>query len=247
MKNLFFIPLIILSFWSCNSGKETTYKKFDDSRTKFKTQEGFCIPTLSQDKLIFTENKDFKEFSKKFKKSASLSIYNDTCVDIYTNSKGKFYKERYCFYDGFLSTVIKVDSIKADWKDKKNKNVYFQYQTQIGYHKNGAIEYYVNWLIGNKLHSSQFQVGTKYYFDENGKLIDSLDLSKLYKSSLKSIYKKLYDLNEPYDYENIENIYRYFDNKNSMWLISYYGQKGNLIIDDKTLKIYSVKNIDEGI
>ena len=67
MKNLFFITLIIWSFWSCNSKREISYKKFDDSKTKFKIQEGFRLPVLANDKLAFIENEDFKEFSKNLK------------------------------------------------------------------------------------------------------------------------------------------------------------------------------------
>lgn len=246
MKNLFFITLIILSFWSCDSRKVIAYKKFDDSKTKFKIQEGFRLPKLSEDKLTFTENEDFKKFSTKPKKYSSKSVLHDTCVTIYTNQETRFHKKWYCFFLGNLSTIIERDSIKAGWKDKNNKNVFFQYQTQIGYHANGKIEYYVNWLVGNKL-NDDFEIGTKYFFDEQGKLIDSLNLDNYFQSDIKKIYKKLYEFKEPYNYENIIYIDRTFDDKNSFWVISYHNQRKDIIIDDKTLKTYYIKDFDKEI
>jgi hypothetical protein len=246
MKKLFFITLIILSFWGCNSKKEIAYKKFDNSKTKFKIQEGFRLPTLSEDKLMFTENEEFKKFSTKLKEYSSKSILHDTCVTIYTNQETRFHKKWYCFFLGNLSTIIEQDSIKAGWKDKNNKNAYFQYQTQIGYHPNGKIKYYVNWLSGNKLNDN-FEIGTKYFFDEQGILIDSLDLDVYFQSNFKNIFKKLYKLEKPYNFENIYYIDRVFDDKNSFWVISYYNQKSDIIIDDKTLKTYYVKDYEKEI
>src|SRR5574343_510741 len=190
MKNLFFITLIILSFWSCDSRKVIAYKKFDDPKTKFKIQEGLRLPIISEDKLSFTENEDFKH--------------------------------------------------------KKNKNVYFEYQIQIGYHEKGKIEYFVNWLSGNKL-NYDFEIGTKYFFDEEGRLIDSLNLDDYFQTDIKKIYKKLYEFEEPYNFENINYIDRTFDNNNSFWIISYNNQRKDIIIDDKTLKIYFIKDFDNEI
>ena len=246
MKNSIFIILIILSFWSCNSRKEIAYKKFDDSKTIFKVQEGLRLPILSEDKLTFNENEDFKEFSRKLKVYSSKSVLQDTCVVMYTKSGIKFNKKRYCFFLGHLSTIIEQDSIKAGWKDKNNKNVYFQYQTQIGYHPNGKINYYVNWLVGNKL-NDDFEIGTKYFFDEQGKLIDKLNLNNYFQSDIKKIYKKLYEFEEPYNFENINYIDRTFDDKNSFWVISYHNQRKDIIIDDKTLKTYYIKDFDKEI
>src|SRR5574343_21281 len=246
MKNLFFITLIILSFWSCDSRKVIAYKKFDDPKTKFKIQEGLRLPILSEDKLSFTENEDFKKFSKELKEHSFKSILNDTCVILYTNKDIIFHKKSYCFFLGHLSTVIKQDTIKSNWKDKKNKNVYFEYQIQIGYHENGKIEYFVNWLSGNKL-NYDFEIGTKYFFDEEGRLIDSLNLDDYFQTDIKKIYKKLYEFEEPYNFENINYIDRTFDNNNSFWIISYNNQRKDIIIDDKTLKIYFIKDFDNEI
>jgi len=246
LKNLFFISLFILSFWSCKSKKEIAYKKFDASKTKFKVQEGLRLPILSEDKLTFTENEDFIEFSKEFKEYSSKSILNVTCKTMYTNKDVVYHKKRYCFFLGHLSTVIEQDSIKADWKDKNNKNVYFEYQTQISYHANGKIDYYVNWLFGNKL-NYDFEIGMKYFFNEQGKLIDSLDMGKHFQSNLKIIYKILYELKEPYNFENVYHVDRIFDDKNSLWVISYNNQKKDIVIDDKTLKIYYAKDFEKEI
>lgn len=229
-------------FWSCNSKREFTHKKFEDSKTKFKIQEGFRLPRLSEDKLTFTENEDFKEFSKEFKEYSSKSKLNVPCKTVYTNDDVK----TYCFFLGHLSTVIEEDSIKAGWKDKNNKNVYFEYQSQIGYHTNGKINYYVNWLSGNKL-NDDFEIGTKYFFDEQGKLIDSLNLDNYFQSDIKNIYKKLYEFEEPYNFENISYIDRTFDDENSFWVISYHSQRKDIIIDDKTLKVYYIKDFEEEI
>lgn len=244
MKKIVLILILVLTV-GCSVNK-TSDIKFDNSKTKYKVQEGFLLPILSDDKLVFNENNQFKEFSKTYKKHSSKSVLHDTCVVVHSKRKTKSHKKRYCFFLGHLSTVIENDSIKAEWKDKNNKDVCFQYQTQIGYHKNGKIEYYVNWLVGNKLYS-EFQIGTKYYFDENGKLLDSLDLGKHYKNHFKDIYKKLYELEEPYNYDNIESISRYFDNKNSMWVINYYNQRNDVIIDDKTLDVYYANDIEQTI
>jgi len=246
MRNLFFIALISWSFWSCNSRKEVAYKKFEDSKTKFKIQEGFRLPALSEDELTFTENQAFQEFSKELKKYSSKSVLHDTCVAMQTSRKTKFHKKRYCFFLGHLSTIIEQDAIKADWKDKNNKSVYFQYQTQIGYYQNGKIEYYVNWLSGNKL-NSDFEIGTKYFYTEEGKLADSLDLGNHFQADFKNVYKKLYELEHPYNFENIYYIDRIFDDKNAMWVISYHNQKSSIVIDDKTLKVYYINDFEKEI
>ena len=246
MKTSFFLILNILIFWSCNSKKEIVYKKFDDPKTKFKIQVGLRLPILSEDKLSFTENEDFKKFSKELKEHSFKSILNDTCVILYTNKDIIFHKKRYCFFLGHLSTLIEQDTIKSNWKDKKNKNVYFEYQTQIGYHENGKIKYFVNWLSGNKL-NYDFEIGTKYFFDEEGRLIDSLNLDDYFQTDIKKIYKKLYEFEEPYNFENINYIDRTFDNNNSFWIISYNNQRKDIIIDDKTLKIYFIKDFDNEI
>ena len=95
MKTSFFLILNILIFWSCNSKKEIVYKKFDDPKTKFKIQEGLRLPILSEDKLSFTENEDFKKFSKELKEHSFKSFLNDTCVILYTNKDIIFHKNRY--------------------------------------------------------------------------------------------------------------------------------------------------------
>ena len=145
-----------------------------------------------------------------------------------------------------MSTLIEQDTIKSNWKDKKNKNVYFEYQTQIGYHENGKIEYFVNWLNGNKL-NYDFEIGTKYFFDEEGRLIDSLNLDDYFQTDIKKIYKKLYEFEEPYNFENINYIDRTFDNNNSFWTIIYNNQRKDIIIDDKTLKTYFIEDFDNEI
>ncbi len=225
MKHILQILIIILSLKAnCFAQKKTIYNLKDD----FDIVKGIKIPKLTKNKMYFKNSLEYKK----------LLVDNKIEIKKDFNPTHKVLH----FSNGNLTYIHEFYSFEIK-KTKYSKNMYVSYQVILDYFPNGNLKSYTVYCNGLGYSNLDMCVGHWFKFDENSKLLKSVDFNKMYNTTFKDILKfndKVMDeelKNSIYNSASgIGRILRFTnEDKKSYWIISY--TKYSEIIDDKNWKV----------
>jgi hypothetical protein len=225
VKHILEILIIIFTFKAhCFAQEKTIYNLKDD----FDIVRGIKVPKLTKDKMHFKNSLEYKKILVDNK----IEINKDFDP---THKVLHFSNGNLTYIDEFYNFEIKTT--------KYSKNMYVSYQVVLDYFPNGNLKSYRVYCNGLGYSHLDMCVGKWFKFDENSKLLKSVDFNKMYTTTFRDILKlcdkvihKEIKTSDYHSSAGITAIWRFTnEDQKSYWIISY--TKYSEIIDDKKMKV----------